>query len=351
MATDSSIASSDVEGQIYEAYRRITPKSAAWFERASRSLVTGVSGTVRYFSPYPLYFDGGSGSRATDIDGNSFIDCFLCGASLLLGHRPPEIEAAIAARSVAGSLILNPRLATEVAESLQQMVPAAERVRLVNSGTEAVMTALRFARAFTSRSKIVKFHGTYHGMGDQVLVGLDGRGHRLGAGIPPEVVSQTISADFNDLEALRELLSSGEVAAILVDPAMHHGGLWVGNDQHYCELKRLANNAGTLVIFDEVISGFRLAVGGAQEHFGVTPDLAVFGKAFAVGEKLGAVVGRSDVMTVADPTRPTGGPFAFQSGTCSDSTSAQAAALAAMSAYQRLGEAGEYEAIARLADR
>lgn len=346
MTTETGVA-----GEVHAAYRQMTPRSAAWFDRASRSLVTGVSGTVRYFSPYPLYFEGGSGSTTTDIDGNSFIDCFLCGACLLLGHRPLEIEDSTERRSEVGSLILNPRLATEVAERLQEMIPSAERVRLVNSGTEAVMTALRFARAFTGRSKIIKFHGTYHGMGDQLLLGLDGRGHRLGAGIPSEVVSQTISAGFEDLAALRLLLKSGEIAAVLVDPSMHHGGLWVGDNDHYAEIQQMTAEVGTLLIFDEVISGFRIAAGGAQEYFGVVPDLAVFGKAFAVGEKLGAVVGRAEVMAVADPTRLAGGPFAFQSGTCSDSTSAQAAALAAMGVYRRLGQTGAYSAIDELANR
>lgn len=347
-----TIATMDaLSNRIHGAYRQRAPQSAAWFERASRSLVTGVSGTVRYFSPYPLYFAEGAGPRATDIDGNTYIDCFLCGATLLLGHRPPGVEAEIRRHLDTGSLILNPRLATEVAEQLQRMSPAAERVRLVNSGTEAVMSAMRFARAFTGRSKIVKFHGTYHGMSDQVLLGLDGRGRRLGAGIPAETVSQTIGADFDDLDHVRSLLAQGDVAALLVDPSMHHAGLFVGTKDHYRALRDAAHDAGALLIFDEVISGFRIAAGGAQEFFDIVPDLAVYGKAFAAGEKLGGVVGRADVMAVADPARRSGGPFAFQSGTCSDSTSAQAAALAAMRTYEQLGAEGGYGAIGELARR
>jgi len=336
-----------LEQAVRAAYREATPLSREWFARASKALVGGVSGSVRYFSPYPAYFEIGSGSRTTDIDGNDYIDCFLCGACHLLGHRPPEIMAALQARAERGSLVLNPTLATEVAEKLQEMIPAAERVRLLNSGTEAVMSAIRFARAFTGRTKIVKCNGIYHGMADQMLVGLDARGRRLGAGIPEEVVSQTLLTTYGDRDALRELLRVHEVAAVLIDPAMHHGGLWAESPEFYADVQRMAADAGALVIFDEVISGFRLAPGGAQEYFGVTPDLAVFGKAFAVGEKLGAVVGRADVMAVANPApdRPLG-PFAFQSGTCSDSTSAQAAALAAMGRYQRLGAEGAYKALA-----
>ncbi len=312
----------------------------------------GVSGTVRYFAPYPLYFVGGAGARATDLDGNRYLDCFLCGACLLLGHRAPAIMAALEASAKAGSLVLNPTLATEVAEQLQRMVPAAQRVRLLNSGTEAVMTALRFARAFTGRSKIVKFLGTYHGQGDQMLVGLDGRGTRLGAGIPDEVVSQVAMAPFGDWGAFTELLRGGDVAAVLVDPSMHHGGLWAGSAEDYGAVQQATAAAGALLIFDEVISGFRLAPGGAQEYYGVVPDLAVFGKAFGVGEKIGAVVGRADVMAVADPSSGRApGPFAFQSGTGNDSTNSLAAASAAMSSYRQLGATGAYRALAGLAAR
>jgi glutamate-1-semialdehyde 2,1-aminomutase len=342
----------ELENEVYTTFRAMTPKSFEWYERASQSLVGGVSGTVRYFAPHPLYFSGGQGSQATDIDGNDYIDCFLCGATLLLGHRPPVIESALADSAGGGALVLNPTLATEVAEQLQKMIPAAEKVRLVNSGTEAVMTALRFARAFTGRSKIVKFFGTYHGMGDQLLVGLDGRGKRLGAGIPEEVVSTILMAPFDDLDALKQHLASNDVAAVLVDPSMHHGGLWVGEPDHYRAIKAAAHDAGALLIFDEVISGFRIAAGGAQEYFDVTPDLAVFAKAFGAGEKLGAIVGRADVMGVADPSdRRTAGPFAFQSGTCSDSANAQVSALAAMREYERLGADGEYDAIDARAKR
>jgi glutamate-1-semialdehyde 2,1-aminomutase len=342
----------EVERAVHAAYRERTPQSLRWFDRASKALVGGVSGVVRYFAPYPLYCSGGSGSRATDVDGNTYIDCFLCGATLLLGHRAPEVVSAIA-RSFAGtgSLVLNSTRATEVAEQLQRMVPSAERVRLVNSGTEAVMTALRFARAYTGRAKVVKFYGTYHGMDDQVLVGLNGRGQRLGSGIPEEVVSQTLMVRFGDLDALNELLGRGDVAAVLVDPSMHHGGLWAGTADDYRAIKQAAADARALLVFDEVISGFRLAPGGGQEYYGVVPDLAVFGKAFGVGEKIGAVVGRADVMAVADPRGRSSGRFAFQSGTCSDATNALAAALAAMTAYERLGTTGAYEVLHALAAR
>ncbi len=340
-----------VEHEIHDAYRARTPNSAAWYDRASDVLVGGVSGTVRYFAPYPSYFANGQGAYATDIDDNTLIDHFLCGATLLLGHRHPALIEAQQRAASAGSLVLNPLLVTEVAEQLQSMVPAAERVRFLNSGTEAVMTSFRFARAFTGRTKIVKFLGTYHGMDDQVLVGLDTRGIRLGQGIPPSLVEDIVNADFADLDQLAAILADGDVAAVLVDPSMHHGGLWAGDTAHYRAIQQLAIDAGSLLIFDEVISGFRLAAGGAQEYFGITPDLAVFGKALGAGERFGAVVGRADVMGVADPSTRRSGPFAFQSGTCNDSFVAMTSAAAALGIYAQHGREGRYTAIAERAER
>lgn len=351
MNDGTDTAAAQVLADIHDAYRRRTPSSAAWNHRASAALVSGVSGSVRHFSPYPISCTEGDGAHTVDLDGNRYIDCFLCGATLLLGHRHPAIMAAYADVVTAGSIVLNPRRATELAEQLQSMLPSAERVRFVNSGTEAVLNALRIARAFTGRPKIVKFAGTYHGMDDQVLVGLDGRGTRLGHGIPASAVADTVMADLDDLDALARLLITGEIAALLIDPSMHHCGLWAGTSEHYRAMADLAAAAGTLVIFDEVISGFRLAASGGQGHFGITPDLSVFGKALAAGEKLGAIVGRADVMAVCDVSDRRSGPFAFQSGTGSDATFGQASALAATRTYAALGAAGEYATIAARAGR
>lgn len=340
-----------LESAIHTAWRERTPHSAVWHERAQAALVGGVSGTVRFFPPYPAYFEGGRGAHATDIDGHDYIDCFLCGACLLLGHRAPALMNAISEGAARGSLILNPRHSTETAEMLQGLVPGAERVRFLNSGTEAVMSALRFARAFTGRARIVKFLGTYHGMEDQMLVGLDGRANVLGAGIPPGAVEDIVMLRFGDVDALHAALAGGDVAAVLMDPSMHHGGLWVGDGSFHHVVRDVTAKAGALLIFDEVIAGFRLAAGGAQQHFGVTADLAIFGKAFSAGEKLGAVTGRADVMGVADPSGRTKGPFAFQSGTGNDSTVAQLCAQAAMRDYAQRQADGGYDQIAALARR
>jgi glutamate-1-semialdehyde 2,1-aminomutase len=337
-----------LEQRIHAAYRDRTAASREWHERAANSLVGGVSGTVRYFRPYPLYFKEGQAAQAQDLDGNDYVDCFLCGASLMLGHRNPTIMAAIAETARAGSLVLNPTLATLLAESVQRIVPCAERVRLLNSGTEAVMTALRFARAFTGKPKIVKFAGTYHGQADEMLTGLDERPGPIGAGVTAASTAELAVLRLGDLEALARQLDDGNVAGVLLDPTMHHCGLWAGDRALYRTIKEMAHKAGALLIFDEVISGFRLAPGGAQEHFGVVPDLAVFGKAFGAGERIGAVAGRTDVMNVANPVRRAKGPFAFQSGTGNDSRNAVAAAHVALSLYEHQGATG-YKKLAALA--
>jgi len=347
---DSQERYQTLNAEIQAAYSARVPKSRAWFERASKSLVGGVSGTVRYFKPFPLYFAEGTGSHTVDLDGHDYIDHFLSGACLLLGHRHPEIMQAVSKTANEGSLLLNNRLSTELAEMLQKLVPCAEKVRLLNSGTEAVMSALRFARSFTGRSKIVKFQGTYHGQGDDMLVGLDDDSRRVGSGITDAAVSETVMAKLGDFDSLGKILDTGSVAAVLVDPSMHHCGLWVGSSEDYTRIKNMAHKAGALLIFDEVISGFRLAAGGAQTHFNVVPDLAVFGKAMGAGEKLGAVVGKAEIMNVADPARNTPGPFAYQSGTGNDVRNSIAASLAALKVYKRMDTQGEYQRLSERAD-
>jgi len=336
--------------RVTHAYSAATPASRAWHQRACGSLAGGVSGAVRYFSPYPTYLRSGLGAEVVDLDGRTLIDCFLSGATALLGHAEPSVVAAIRETSGQSSLLFNPTHSTVTAEMLCEMVPAAERVRFVNSGTEAVMNALRIARAFSGRSKVVKFWGTYHGMDDQMLTGLDDRRRVLGGGIPASLVADIVHGDVDDLDELREILGQGDVAAVLLDASMHHSGLWAPNAEHLQRIESLTRSAGALLVVDEVISGFRLAPGGGQQHFGLTPDLSVFGKAFAVGERLGGIAGRADVMAVTDVARRGGGPFAFQSGTCNDSTISHAAAQAAMNRYRELGTDG-YTGAWQLAQR
>jgi len=349
----SAAQASQASQEIAATYRRLTPRSAAAFERGSRALAGGTTGNLRYFPPYPLYFQSGDGARMTDVDGRSYIDCFLCNGPMLLGHRHPAVMAEIARYGDSGSLIVNPLLAIEVAEVLQSVVPSAERVRFLNSGTEAVMAAVRYARAFTGRGRVVKFFGHYHGQDDQFLAGLGPTPDVLGRGIPAAAIKLTAMVPYGDLAALDAELASGDVAAVILDAAMHSGGLWGSTPAYLRGVRELATRHGALLIFDEVITGFRLALGGAQAFYGVVPDLSTFAKALGAGEKLATVAGSERVMRCVDPQAP-GGATVFQSGTGNDGTVALAAALAAMTEYRRLDGVGDYQRLhalgARLAD-
>ena len=334
------------------AYRARTAKSYSYFTRASRALVGGTTGNLRHFHPYPLYFANGLGSEMTDVDANSYLDCFLCNGPLLLGHRHPDVMAAIREYEQVGSLVVNPVLSVTLAEKIQQVVPAAERVRFLNSGTEAVLTAIRLARAFTRKHKIVKFLGHYHGQDDQFLVGLDPSGSKFGSGIPDESIANTVLVKYGDIDALTRVIETdASIGSVILDPAMHSGGLWGSSTTYLQDVRALTTARKVLLIFDEVITGFRVSVGGAQAVHRVTPDLATLGKALAAGEKLAAVVGREDILRGLDPDRPAGTPAVFQSGTGNDGTAALAAASAAIDVYRRLDAQDRYSSLNNLSRR
>ena len=330
--------------QIVADYVKKTPESRALFERASKVLPGGASGNLRYFAPYPLYMSSGEGCYSKDVDGHNYIDCFSCNGPLLLGHRHPAIVQGIEELSDVGSMVLNPTIMVECAEALTRVIPSAERIRFLNSGTEAVMSAVRYARAYTAKSKVVKFYGHYHGQDDQFLLGVDPSRHTFGAGIPDASIENTLTSPFNDVEAFEALVANREdIAAVILCPAMHAGGLWAAKKEFLRVVRKVTKDNGIVLIFDEVITGFRMGVGGAQAYHNVIPDLTVLAKALSGGEKLGAVVGSAEVMSVTDPLAPEGTPRAFQSGTGNDGTMALAAALGAIKEYERLDGLGEYE--------
>jgi glutamate-1-semialdehyde 2,1-aminomutase len=290
-----------------------------------------------------MFFSTGEGSSMVDLDGRALLDCFLCNGPLLLGHRHPAVVSAVRAQEATGPLVVNPFLAVEAAESVQRIVPCAERVRFQNTGTEAVMTAVRVARAATGRSRVVKFLGHYHGQDDQFLVGLDPTGAPYGSGIPARSYEDIVLVRYGDIDALEQALQGDpEIGTVLLDAAMHSGGLWGSTTEYLQQVRELTRRRGIVLIFDEVITGFRLAPGGAQAMHQVTPDLATFGKALGAGEKVSAVVGSEALMRCLDPERPTGHPGVFQSGTSNDGTAGLAAAAAATTFYRELGATGEY---------
>ena len=343
-ATNCLTGLDEIKQTIFADYQKLTPASAAHYKRACESLAGGTTGNLRYFQPYPFYETGGQGAKVSDMDGNEYIDCFLCNGPLLLGHNHPAVIAAIDEHKPTGPLVVNPPIIVDAAELVQASVPCAERVRFLNSGTEAVIMAVRYARAFTGNNKIVKFYGHYHGQHDQFLTGLGPSADKFGAGVPDATISNTILASYGDFAALGKTIKEhDDIAAVILDPAMHAGGLWGSNKEFLQSVREFTSKHNIVLIFDEVITGFRLSLGGGQSYFGVTPDLTTLGKALAAGEKLAAVTGREEIMRVVDPLAAADTPRVFQSGTGNDGTAAIAASIGAIKTYQQLHNEGRYE--------
>jgi len=332
--------------QVVADYEQKTPGSRAMFERASKAMPGGTSGNLRFFPPYPLYMTSGQGCRTVDVDGASYIDCFSCSGPLLLGHRHPAVMSALARVEEVGGLVVNPVLMVECAEKLQKLIPCAERVRFLNSGTEAVLTAVRYARAYTGKPKVIKFYGQYNGQDDQFLLGKAPNRKPLGRGIPASSHENTLTLPCNDIAAFDEVVASrDDIAAVIIDPAWHSGGLWSVPKDYLEALRARTRAAGIVLIFDEVITGFRMGTGGAQAYHGITPDLTTLAKALSAGDRLAAVVGSAEIMEVTDPTARKGVPRVFQSGTGNDASFGLAAALGAMAEYERLEASDEYHAL------
>jgi glutamate-1-semialdehyde 2,1-aminomutase len=286
-------------------------ESQQLFERAQRSLAGGAGSGIRLGEqPGPLYFERGEGPRLYDVDGNVYIDYVLAQGPLLLGHNPPEVLAA--ARAQMDSLIISAglhRTEIELSERLQRIVPCCELVRYNLSGSEAVLMALRLARAHTGRSKFIKFEGHYHGWPDNVLISywpsLNDAGPREAprpvagtSGMAPGVFDEVIVLPWNDLALVEQTLEQHghEIAALITEPIMFNTGGCQPRPGYLEGLRELCTRHEVVLIFDEVVSGFRVALGGAQELYGVTPDLATFAKGIAAGFPLSAVAGKSEIM-------------------------------------------------------
>ncbi len=347
----------EFQERVFTEYMVKTSKSKLLYERACKSLQGGITASTRYFPPYPLSMTHGRGSKTYDVDGNEYIDCNLCAGPLLLGYCHPEVMEVMKRELDRGLLLHNPNLAVECAELLKEIVPCAEKVRFANSGTEATLFAVRAARAFTGKNRIIKFYGHYHGLDDQFCVGTSNTSNEpVAAGIPDESVANTVLLRFNDIDAVRRKLDEdNDIAGVILDPQMNRGGIWPPSREYLKQLRELTKEHGVVLIFDEVITGFRLALGGAQQYFGVTPDLTSVSKAIAAGEKLAAVVGKEEVMGTLAP-RELGGSMptrklTLHGGTYTDGTMALAAGIAAMKVYKRLSEEGEYPRLFQLTEK
>ena len=280
-------------------------KSSEYFERAARVLAGKVGHDLRYFEPLPLYIERGSGGRKWDVDGNEYVDFLMGNGALLLGHAPPEVVEAIS-RTVGGGTHFGSdhRLHIEWAELVQELVPSAERVRFVNSGSEATLLALRLARAFTGRNKILRFEGHFHGWHDDVVHGFHPPFDADGSlGVPPQVRENMVMLPDGNLNLVEDLLSRhSDIAAVILEPSGASWGRVPLNAEFLRGLRDTTSRHGVLLICDEIITGFRFSPGGAQQLYNVMPDLSCFAKVLAGGMPGGAVAGRAEIMKLFDHT-------------------------------------------------
>ncbi|HOW89592.1 MAG TPA: glutamate-1-semialdehyde 2,1-aminomutase, partial [Elusimicrobiales bacterium] len=307
-----------------------TEGSEAAFAAAKLSIPGGVNSPVRAFKQVkgvPRFMHSGKGAKVTDVDGNVYTDLCCSWGALLLGHAEKSVTAAAVKAARSGATFGCPTpLETELAALIRGAMPAVEKVRFVSSGTEAVMSAIRLARAFTGRDGIVKFDGCYHGHSDAMLVsagsGLFQLKKASSAGVPEAVVRETYSVPYNDLSALEELLEKrkGAIACVIIEPVAANSGVIPPAPGYLKALRELTERHGALLIFDEVITGFRLGPGGAQGHFGVKPDLTCLGKIIGGGFPAAAFGGRADIMGLLAPEGPV-----YQAGTLSGNPVAMAA--------------------------
>lgn len=312
-------------------------QSQALFAEALNYIPGGVNSPVRAFRAVggqPFFVNRAAGSRVWDVDGQEYLDYVLTWGPAILGHAHPGIIAAVKTAADQGTSfgIPNPREVT-MARLICEQVPAVQKVRLTSSGTEACMSAVRLARGFTRRDKIIKFDGCYHGHVDSLLVragsGALTFGHPDSAGIPAAFTQHTIVVPFNDEAAVEAVFAAnpGQIAGIIVEPVPGNAGLYLPRPGYLEFLRAVTQREGALLIFDEVMTGFRLARGGAQERFGITPDLSCFGKVIGGGLPVGAFGGRAEIMDCLAPLGPV-----YQAGTLSGNPLALAAGLAALEA-------------------
>ena len=331
-----------------------TARSQALFERAVAVLPGGVNSPVRAFGAVggtPRFVERAAGQFIWDVDGRRYLDYVGSWGPLILGHAHPAVVAAIRDQATRGTTYGAPTaIEVDVAERLVAAIPSVEMVRMVNSGTEATMAALRVARAATSRPRVIKFAGCYHGHADSFLVKAGSGAATFGVpdspGVTPATASDTLTATFNDAGSVRELFAAypGEVAAVIVEPVVGNMGVVAPAWGFLQDLRDLCSIDGALLIFDEVMTGFRVGPAGAQGVYGVTPDLTTLGKIIGGGLPVGAYGGRRELLSMVAPAGPV-----YQAGTLSGNPLAMAAGLATLDAIA--GDAGLYDRLEALGAR
>ena len=268
----------------------------------------GVNSPVRAFKPYPFYVSHAKGSKIIDIEGNSYIDYCLGYGPLILGHTHSALISAVMEQVQKGTLYGTPiPQEIELARFIMKYYPSIQMLRFVNTGTEATMNAIRVARAFTGKSKIIKFEGAFHGAQDYCLVkagsGATTHGVPTSQGILPEVSRETLVAPFNDLDQLEKIMmQSDQIAALIAEPVIGNAGCILPKKNYWNEVRKLTNNYGILLIYDEIITGFRLALGGAQSYYKIKPDITTLGKILGGGFPIGCFGGRKEIMEMVTPS-------------------------------------------------
>ncbi len=317
-------------------------RSEELFARARQSIPGGVNSPVRAFRQVggtPVFFAQGAGAYVTDADGKRYIDYVQSWGPLVLGHAYPAVIDAVKRTAESGLSFGAPtELEVRMAERVKAIVPSMELLRMVNSGTEATMSAIRLARGFTGRDRIVKFEGCYHGHADSLLVKAGSGALTLGvpssAGVPADLAQHTITLDYNDAQQVREYFAreGSKVAALIVEPVAGNMNCIPPAAGFLETLREVCDRSGTVLIFDEVMTGFRVALGGAQAHYNIKPDLTCLGKVIGAGLPVGAFGGRRDIMEKIAPLGPV-----YQAGTLSGNPLAMAAGLAMLDAIEQPG--------------
>ncbi|MDI6655232.1 MAG: glutamate-1-semialdehyde 2,1-aminomutase [Candidatus Hydrothermarchaeota archaeon] len=311
-------------------------KSQVLFEEAKRWLVGGVNSPVRAMKPHPFFTARGEGCRIYDVDGRSYIDYCLAYGPLILGHAYPKIVKAVKEQLEKGTVYGTPtELEVKFAKKIVEHVPSAEVVRFVNTGTEATMAAIRLARGCTGRKKIIKFEGAFHGAHDYVLVkagsGATTHGVPNSLGIPEETTKNTLPAPFNSEEAVEKILKrEKDVAAIILEPVIGNAGCIMPKEGYLQFLREITEKNNVLLIFDEVITGYRLCLGGAQKYYNVTPDVTTLGKIIGGGLPVGAVTARREIMEYFSPVGKV-----YQAGTFNANPLSMVAGYAAVSELEK----------------
>ncbi len=317
-------------------------RSRALFEEAKKYIPGGVNSPVRAFKSVgdtPRFIAKAKGSHIWDVDGNEYVDYVCSWGPMILGHAHPEVIKAIQEQAEKGTSYGAPtELEVKLAKMIVELVPSVEKVRMVNSGTEATMSAIRLARGYTGRNKVIKFEGGYHGHVDALLVkagsGLTTFGVPTSPGIPEDFAKHTITVPFNDIDALKKVIDEvgNDVAAVIMEPVMANAGLIIPEPGFLEKVRELTAEKGIVLIFDEVITGFRLSPGGAQEYFGITPDLSCFGKIIGGGLPVGAFGGKAEIMNYLAPEGPV-----YQAGTLSGNPLAMVAGIKTLELLQQPG--------------